>query len=90
MPSGVRTELTAEETPPAIWRPGIAGIWGMPLGEMPSNFKVRTTDSPTITESRSREVVKRGWAAKRDGPVIEKKAKIENCKMQNANCKLRL
>src|SRR3954463_13021448 len=90
MPSGVRVEFTLEETPPAICRPGIWGIWGMPLGEMPSNFRVRTTDSPTMTDSRSREAVKRGWAAKRGVPTVAKQAaKIAKCKMQNANCKLR-
>src|SRR5437660_6547879 len=64
MPSGPKLEFTLEETPPNTWSPGICGREGMPLGETPSNFKVRRTVSPTMTDSRSSEVVKDGLAAK--------------------------
>jgi hypothetical protein len=73
MPSGPKLEFTLEETPPSIWRPGIAGIDGIPLGETPSNFKVRTTVSPTITDSRSSELVKAAFAANNgEGPARAK------------------
>ena len=64
IPSGPKLELTLDETPPNVCNPGIAGMEGMPLGDTPSNFKVRTTVSPTITDSRSSVALKLGLAPK--------------------------
>src|SRR5262249_49496073 len=70
IPSGPKVEFTLEETPPNTWSPGIAGREGIPLGETPSNFRVRTTVSPTITDSRSSAVVKDALAAAKTGQAL--------------------
>src|SRR6267378_8295724 len=52
------TMLTFREfPPPAIWRFGMAGGDGMPLGSPPSKVRVNVALSPTVIVSRSSDAV---------------------------------